>query len=73
MINYITKAGDDIDGILWAQLKRTDDDIEREFWRLNPDAALKLTTNGNFPQGVGLVLPDLSNSAELLKVVSPWD
>ena len=72
MTTYITKAGDNIDGVLWSQLGRTDDDIEREFWQLNPDAALKLTAAGNFPQGVELVLP-VAPENPTVQAVSPWD
>lgn len=72
MTTYITKAGDDIDGILWAELGRTDDATEREFWTLNPGAALQLTAAGNFPQGVELALPAGTESAAA-QAVSPWD
>jgi len=68
---YVTIAGDTIDGVMFRELSRTDDEIEAEFWRLNPDASLKTVDGIHFPKGVVLVLPEVS--ALSIERVSPWD
>jgi phage tail protein X len=69
--DYVTISGDTVDGILFRQLGRNDDETEAGFWLLNPDASLKTVNGTHFPKGVVLHLPAVK--AEEVRVVSPWD
>lgn len=69
---YLTIHGDTIDGILFRELSRNDDEIESAFWSANPTAALLTTDGVHFPAGVVLLLPDVSG-VRSVEVVSPWD
>ena len=69
MIEYRTCAGDTVDGILYRETGRNDDEAEREFWRLNPHAAEK---GPLFPAGITLLLPVLPTVTET-EVLRPWD
>lgn len=70
--SYVTIAGDTVDGVLYREIGRNDDDLEAEFWRLNPSAALHTADGVHFPVGVVLLLPD-KNIVRSVEVVSPWD
>lgn len=66
---YRTVSGDTVDGVLWEKLGRSDDAVEAEFWRLNPDAADK---GPIFPSGVTLVMPERP-AEPVIERVSIWD
>ena len=68
---YITKAGDTVDGILWAHLNSTNDALEAQFWQINPSVTLPLASGVHFPQGVVVQIPTAAEA--LIEVVSPWD
>jgi len=68
---YITKAGDTIDGILWAQLQHTGDALEAQFWALNAGVSSTLINGVRFPQGVHVQIPAAMQPS--IEVISPWD
>ena len=64
-----TKQGDTVDGLLWQYLKRNDETITHEFWKLNRHAAEQ---GPIFAIGIELELPELPQSP-VEQRESPWD
>lgn len=69
MTSIRTVHGDTVDGLLWQQLGRTDEQITDAFWRLNSHAS---ELGPIFPSGVTLQLPDLPAEPEVTRITA-WD
>ncbi|WP_027858378.1 tail protein X [Marinobacterium jannaschii] len=68
-MNYRTVHGDTVDGVLWRELGRNDEQVVAAFWELNPDAA---EHGPIFPAGIALTLPE-KPSRPVAEVVRVWD
>mgnify|MGYP000042640327 CR=1 FL=1 len=69
MRKVLSRDGDTVPLVLWLSLGRSDDEVEEEFYRLNPGVE---SYGPVLPKGVELKLPD-SVRVEPAKVVNVWD